>query len=303
MILFIFLFPEKNILFTFAILNIENQKKTKKMKKLTLLISILVAIKFASALNPSKEYKVLPDEYGMTYKEITIETDDKTRLNTWYFTPKNESKKLMIISDDGEGNMADNLAIVAQFISMGYNVVTYDYRGYGKSDDFKINPEFFIYAQFAQDLIAVINYNHKFHAVMTIDLYGIGIGAGLSLSVGSSRPEPRKVIADAPYLNLENMQKKYKNILEKEVKMPLMYDKFLLEPTYALPEKGKHLNGIMYIIGEKDKLITPDDVKQLYKLNGSKATMYIVKGVANDENFSMDKNEYFNQIKKFLEKS
>ena len=298
----IYIFCRIKIFFNFGDSNFKTQNKF-PMKKLILVIAVLLVSKTNWALNPSREYKTMPAEYGMTFEEKVIETADKVRLKAWFFKPAAESRKLMVISDDGVGNMADNLELVAQFLSLGYNVLTYDYRGYGQSDDFTINPDFFVYPQFSQDILAVIDYTRKRHVTLELNLYGIGIGAALSIGAGANKTEVRRVIADAPYISLETMKKKITEKEGKDVKMPLVYDKYYLEPLYAMGEKGKHLYGVMYIVGETDPLIGPDDIKPLVKANTGKSSVYKVPGVDNSQNFSSNKNDYFNQIKKFLDKT
>lgn len=39
------------------------------LKSISLVALMALFVSGAFALNPSKEYKVLPDKYGMTYKE------------------------------------------------------------------------------------------------------------------------------------------------------------------------------------------------------------------------------------------
>ncbi len=131
------------------------------MKNIQLLMLAMMAAMPVVALNPSKEYATLPSDYGMDYKEVTILATDGLKLNAWIFKPMSETKKFVVISDDGNGNMADNIEIVAQFLSAGYNVLSYDYRGYGKSDSFNINQKFFIYPQFVKDLQGVLDYMRK----------------------------------------------------------------------------------------------------------------------------------------------
>ena len=268
------------------------------MKQTLLLLACICAYVTSFALNPSKDYKVTPDQYGMDYKEISIPTADNLQLNAWVFKASTDTRKYIIISGNGDGNMADNLEIAAQFLSGGYNVVMYDYRGYGKSSDFKILPNMYIYPQFVKDLVAVCDYTRKFYNTQ-FDMYGVGIGAGLSLSVGAQRPEVRRIIADAPYSTLEDMKNRIKQVQGTDVMMPLAYDKMFIEPKYAL-EKGDQLYGIMLIVGEKDPLVTPNDMKELKEVHSKGCTIYIVPGVTNDKNFTSNKNAYFNQIKKFL---
>ncbi len=93
------------------------------MKSIKLLVLAIVAAIPVFALNPSKEYSTLPSDYGMDYKEVSIPATDGLKLNAWIFKPMSETKKFIVISDDGNGNMADNIELVAQFLSAGYNVL------------------------------------------------------------------------------------------------------------------------------------------------------------------------------------
>jgi fermentation-respiration switch protein FrsA (DUF1100 family) len=72
----------------------------------------------------------------------------------------------------------------------------------------------------------------------------------------------------------------------------------MIEPQYALESKGATLNGILFIVGEKDEIVSPKDIKELAKLRASKT--YMAKGVKSAENFTSDKAAYFEAIKNFL---
>ncbi len=266
------------------------------MKKILAIILSIAALQ-AAALNPSREYKVLPSKFGMTYKEEQISQKDGAILNAWFFELPKKTTNWIVISHSGDGNMADNLEIVNSFLSAGYNVCTYDYRGYGKSSDFEIDPDLFIYPQFINDLNAVLDYLRKSRAITKFDLYGLGIGAGLSIGVGAQRTETRKIIADGPWTGLEFMKKRIKEKLNKDVNLPFGYDKNY-EPMYAFDKPKAQLKGMLIIISPKDLLIGPNEIKSIKNVTQT----YTVKdSPSNAENFSTDKNMYFERIKKFLE--
>src|SRR3954470_14572050 len=105
-----------------------------KIKYLFLLVACLVASTSSFSLNPSREYKVSPEKYGMTYKKESIPTKDNINLNGWFFETSKKTTNWVIISGSGDGNMADDIEICNQFLSAGWNVCMYDYRGYGQSD-------------------------------------------------------------------------------------------------------------------------------------------------------------------------
>ena len=268
-----------------------------KMKSLFLLIAgILLFNKSSIALNPSREYKVKPEKYGMVYKEEKITTKDGATLNSWFFETAKKTTNWVIISGSGDGNMADNIEICGQFLSAGWNVLMYDYRGYGASSDFQIDPDTYIYPQFLNDLNAAADYLRKSRAITKFDLYGLNIGAGISLGVGCNRTETRKIIADGPWTGLEQMKKKMKEKKGKDVIIPFGYDK-TYEPMYACDKMRPSLKGVLLIVSMKDELINPADMKLLRCATNT----YIVPGsISNAENFSVDKNFYFEKVSKFL---
>jgi len=267
-----------------------------KRLKITVLLLLLAATSFA--LNPSKQYATTPADFGMDYKDISIQTEDNLTLAGWFFNAKEaSSSKIIIISDDGDGNMADMIEIASNFLSLGYNVITYDYRGYGKSSDFVINQKNYIYAQFEKDLNASIAYVKKYHAkIKNIHLYGLGIGAGLSLAVGVNSKDVGRIIADSPYSTLEDTKKRIKEKKGIDVIVPLGFNKITFEPRYALEAKGANVS-IMLIAGDKDEIYSPKDIKELSKLRSS--TVYIAKDATSADTFSSNKGKYFDEIKKF----
>jgi len=272
------------------------------MKNLILFICVFLIGLTSYGLKPSKTYANTPDEYGMTYDTISINTEDNLVLKGWFFKATEAgSYKVMIISDDGIGNMADNIELVSNFLTLGYNVITYDYRGYGRSADFKIDTSFFIYSQFQKDIEAVLSYTKKYQSKLrTVHLYGIGIGAGLSLSVGANHTEVGKIIADSPYSNFEEMKTTIKEANGTDAKFPLGYNKNYLEPTYALAAKGGTLAGILIIAGENEKIYTSKIAKKLAGIRGSISSTYIAKEATEATTFSSNKTKYFAEIKNFL---
>lgn len=255
---------------------------------------------YAFALTPKREYKVKPSDFGLTYNEIKINTSDGLKLNAWFFPANQTSYKVMVLSDDGNGNMSDLLEHVSIFLSLGYNVLTYDYRGYGSSSDFEIKENFYFYLQFQNDLNSVIDYLKKEHSNLPkIHLYGIGIGAGLSIAVAANR-NIGIVIADSPYITLELAKQRIKEARGIEMMIPLGYNKNQIEPKYALETKGGQMNGILLICGDKDKVYQVKDMKELAKIRPKITSLYVAKNSDGNNNLAVNKEKYFEEIKKFL---
>lgn len=269
-------------------------------------LSILAAILFLStasqALNPKRSYDVTPADFGMDYEDVKITTEDLVKLHAWFFRAPKMSGRAIILSHNGNGNMADLIELAGSFISMGFNVLTYDYRGYGRSDDFEINNNFFIYAQFEKDLSAAINYIlTKKGGITNLMLYGQGIGAGLSLAVGSDNRRVTKIIADSPYTSFTDVQKRIKEVSGAEPLIPLAYNKNMLEPLYGLEKTNARAKDYLFIGGEKEEIFQLKDIRNLMKLVKNTSTLYVVKGATAASTFSFNKKAYFEEIRKFVQ--
>ncbi|MDD3875156.1 MAG: alpha/beta fold hydrolase [Bacteroidales bacterium] len=260
---------------------------------------LFMSLQGVMALEPVREYAVKPDEFGIDYEEISITTSDELTLKGWLYKPREQSSKAIILSHSGNGNMADLIEIASNFVTLGYYVITYDYRGYGESSDFTINNNFYMYAQFEFDLNAAIDYTKRYLSrARTIHLWGVGMGAGLSLAVGANRNEISGVIADSPYSTLEGIKSSIADATGQNVLLPLGFNRVAIEPEYALKEKGQNLQKVLFIVGDEDEIYTTRNIRELAKLKRG-ATVFTVRDSNYRTNFTKDKHKYFEEIASF----
>jgi pimeloyl-ACP methyl ester carboxylesterase len=259
----------------------------------------------ALALNPSREYKQLPDKYNMIYEEEQVTTSDGATLNAWYF-PATETKttQLILMCHNGEGNMADYLRKVDQFRTNGFNVVIFDYRGFGKSSDFDIDNNMYLYPHFQDDVKAMIDFCRQKY-VLAFNIYGWGMGAGLAMGIGWNRTEIKKIIADTPFLSMEDLEKRFSS-WDTPMEVPFAgYDK-KFEPIYSLDAEPAMLKNnpksVKLIIGSNDILFKVDDMKNLQKKQAKVISkdIYVVTNPDRIDNFMVDKAAYFKVVSEFL---
>jgi pimeloyl-ACP methyl ester carboxylesterase len=271
--------------------------------KLSITTLLLIFSITAYALNPSRTYKQRPDKFNIKFTEVKVKTKDGSLLNLWYFPTLNPSKRLMVIAHNGDGNMADYMRRVDQFKRIGYNVVTFDYRGYGESSEFEIVGDMFIYSEFTTDLEAVLDYCQTNYQE-TFDIYGFGIGAGLALGVGYNRSDITRIIADTPFLSLEDTEEKYD---QQKHWMEMPFDSFNenFEPINALGNaSGKNLRGVLLMIGNNDPLFRRNDMEKLRQLNKKLITpIEVIENPSRMDNFKANKEKYFAEISSFLDKT
>lgn len=278
----------------------------KKRNYFSLLVLILMSSTAVFGLNPSRTYKQLPDKYNMKYVAHDVKTNDgEATLKVWYFPGNVKSTRLVLIAHNGEGNMADYLRRVDQFTSIGYNVVTFDYRGFGESSDFEIDNNMYIYPHFQDDYETMVDFCRKQY-VQTFDGYGWGIGAGLTMGIGWNRTELKHIIADTPFFSMEDLEDRFSS-WDEPMEVPFAgYDK-KYEPYYSLDAEPKTLKNtekdVLLIVGSNDMLMKVSDME---KLQGKQKkivakNIYVVENPDRKDNFRIDRSAYFEQIRAFLE--
>ena len=110
------------------------------------------------ALKPSKTYEVIPDTLHRPFEKNTIITADGMHLRSWTFLPAKDAdnKTTLVLAYADAGNMSWWVSYAAIMSQVGYTVVMFDYRGFGESDDFTVNPDMLYYNEFVTDLSAAV---------------------------------------------------------------------------------------------------------------------------------------------------
>lgn len=127
------------------------------MLNLTFTVLLLPAV---SAINPMREYKMRPENFQLNYRELKIETEDGYQLNTWIMEPEtgSENPVTVIVAGSDAGNMGFNLPYAFYLLRSGYRVVTFDYRGFGDSTEFKFDPKNVYHSEYITDFVSVLNW-------------------------------------------------------------------------------------------------------------------------------------------------
>ena len=109
----------------------------------------------AWALKPSKEWIATPDFLGMKYQTVAITTPDHVQLTGWLIEPAAtvpDRHTTMVVAYGDFGNMSNELYQAQALSAAGYRVYLFDYRGFGHSAAFSIDPQRLYYHEFVVDL-------------------------------------------------------------------------------------------------------------------------------------------------------
>lgn len=190
------------------------------MKKLATLIVLLNFSFQALAINPVREYSVKPEQLGLKYQTRKIKVSSTVELNSWIFLQDNKNKPFIIVSNSDAGNMSNSLGQANEFFKAGYNVVLYDYRGFGESSDFEINRNMMYYQEFEEDLRTIVHFVRNAYAPEKIVLYGLSMGTIISKSVLNNDLSINGAILDSFVIDPNLVVSRILEIKNKNVLLP-----------------------------------------------------------------------------------
>lgn len=303
------------------------------MKKYIIFLFVIFSFTFLSnpifAIKPQKEYVAIPSDYGIIYRNVSFITVDSLRISGWFFPAQDTSgilneyvgkripdsrkskprpyqiffkkgRPTLIICNGDAGNMSYLILYSYHFITNGYNVLTFDWRGFGKSDDWHIEKNMLCYTEFLLDYDAAINFVKKQPEVDStkIAIFGFSTGAYLSFAEIVKRKDISAFVGRALLTSFDDVLKKIKP--DRELTAPSNYPKHLLPVNSA----DKIIIPVYLIVGEKDDRTPPWMSKMIYgKVKGPKELWIVPNASHGGGNGPEFKNypEFFKKVLAFLD--
>jgi len=107
------------------------------MRRLGLLGITLISLLQLGCSNmffiPMQQHVRTPTDIGLDYRDILFESSDGTPLHGWFLPAKGEVRGSILFLHGNAENISTHIGSVYWLPEAGYNVLLFDYRGYGKS--------------------------------------------------------------------------------------------------------------------------------------------------------------------------
>ena len=82
---------------------------------------------------PSRAIGQTPGQAGLPHRELAMETEDGEWLHGWRLEARSAPIGQMLVCHGNGGNVGDRLPFAALLTAAGFDLVLFDYRGYGRS--------------------------------------------------------------------------------------------------------------------------------------------------------------------------
>lgn len=301
------------------------------MKHSNCIVSLCLLIVFFSlpsfAIKPDRVYRITPENLGLIYRDLNVTTSDGLKIKTWFYpaqpalsekeineawnnpvkkpyvAPYSKNRPTIIIANGDAGNMSyQQVHFALNFTSKGYNVVTFDWRGFGESSEWEINNDYLVYSEFLLDYDAVIKEVLKQNEEVDtnrIAVFGWSTGAYLSMAAASKYENIKAFVGIGLITSFDDvlpLLKQLQTHKDRNLIVPDDYPKELLPVNLA----ANYNKSTFLIVGEKDNRTPVWMSKKIYSLLPSKKELWIVEGAEHGgQNGPIKDFDLFN--KRFIE--
>ncbi|MFQ5414329.1 MAG: alpha/beta hydrolase [Phycisphaerae bacterium] len=167
---------------------------------------------------PSRGYPQTPRDVGLAFDDVTLETSDGVAIAAWY-VPAASPNGSIIFCHGNAGNMADRLGDCAVLSGLGYNVLMFDYRGYGRSEGKPDEHGTYHDAAAAWAYLA----GRRREPAARIIIFGRSLGGAVAIELATRHP-PAALVVESTFTSMEDIARLHYPFLPVRLLLTYRYD-------------------------------------------------------------------------------
>ncbi len=232
---------------------------------------------------PTRDEPSNPAMWGFDYETISFKSADGTPLHGWFVPPKTQQPKGTVVFSHGNaGSVGHHLGFAMWLVEAGYNVLFYDYRGFGKSGG-TVDRRGMI-----DDVKAALAYAGSRKDVDHNRLISYGHSLGGSKSVTALAESPvkglRAIIIDGTFASYQAMARIIGGQLGESLVTDELAPKDFVNRLPPIP--------LLVVHGTRDEVVPLSQGLQLYNAANEPKTLFEVKTGRHGTALSGDGGQY-----------
>ncbi|HUT25916.1 MAG TPA: alpha/beta hydrolase [Sumerlaeia bacterium] len=237
---------------------------------------------------PQKGLDLTPQDAGMEYEEIILESgDEKTPIVAWY-VPAREDRGTALFCHGNAGNLSGRLDIIEQYRDLGLNVLILDYRGYGRSKGRPSEEGTY------EDGLAAWRYLTETRGCSPNEIVILGRSLGGAIAAWlAQRHTPGALILESAFTSVPDIGAEVYPYLPVRLLSRFRYNSLARMSEIRCPVLIAH--------GRDDEMIPFDHGRALFEAAREPKAFLEMTGTHN-EGFAMTRARYAQEIDSFLKK-
>jgi len=231
------------------------------------------------------EENFTPTELGLPYEDVSIKTGDNLKLSAWYF-PAPDPTHLIMYCHGNAGDIRDWSHAMPPFLELGFSVLLFDYRGYGKSQGKPSESGLYLDGE---SVWGWVEEKAEEEGIMAVIL-GKSLGSAVAIHVATQTP-PSSLILDSAFTSMREIALTVTPWLP-DTMVPELYESLKIVPKLTCSTLVLH--------GRNDTLVPLAHGQALYDTMTCSKTLTIIDGA--DHNNVSNYSDYYVTIQAFLNK-
>lgn len=215
---------------------------------------------------PSSKHFIDPAQFNLKYEDVYFNSKDGTKLHGWFFPAKIARPKGTIVQFHGNAqNISTHFLSLVWVIDHGYNLFTFDYRGYAKSEGESSQAGIYVDALSALEKAREFN---QLHGNGKFIVYGQSMGGTISLRATPDYAfydEIDLIVMDSAFASYQDIA--FDKLASRWFLFPFSPLTLLfISDAYAADEVfAKITKPTLVIVGKRDQVVPAKFGKAIFK--------------------------------------
>ncbi|HET6381057.1 MAG TPA: alpha/beta fold hydrolase [candidate division Zixibacteria bacterium] len=243
-----------------------------------------------------------PGDLGYAYEGVRFTTEDGYTLSGWLIPSARETRAAVILLHGFSWHRLPWLTDFVPWLQPRYNVLMFDFRGHGESDDAPIT----LGTTEQRDVAAAVRFMES-RGYGPMALLGISMGGAVAIMAAPDLPVAA-VIADAAYAEVAHPVAN--KMRQGHYPFPSLGSRLIVlaaslrarvrlrEPISRVPQIAPR--GLLLIAPRNDELISWTQSLRMYEAAGEPKELYLVEGCGHSEAHAVGGAEYERRVLTFL---
>jgi fermentation-respiration switch protein FrsA (DUF1100 family) len=218
---------------------------------------------------PARDLLATPGDAGLDFEELAIETADGERLHGWWVTSQQPHSGGHILFFHGNaGNIGDRVLLASLLAASGFDVMLFDYRGYGQSTGKPDERGTYLDAHAARAAMVARGGCNRARVVYL----GESLGAAVAAEVALSSP-PRALILQSAFTSLRDVARRH---------YPL--PRFLIPDAYPTIRRIRSIESpVLVLHGDRDAIVPLSHGETLFEAARQPKHLHVFPGLGHND--------------------
>jgi pimeloyl-ACP methyl ester carboxylesterase len=219
---------------------------------------------------PARKILATPAEAGLAFEDVAIETSDGEQLQGWWVPARTGAVNAHVLLCHGNaGNVGDRVMHAALLCAAGFDVLLFDYRGFGRSTGRPSEVGTYRDAHAARSALIARPGTDPDRVIYL----GESIGGAVALALALDHP-PAGLVLMSAFTSVRDMARRHYPLVPRSL-VPDAYPSLSRVPDLRAP--------LLVIHGDHDEIVPLLYAEELFEAAPDPKRLHVIKGVGHND--------------------